>query len=499
MSHSSNEKQKPFVLIPILKIAQDFLEELYRGAKSNTIPWHICAAVGLVATFTLVYRVDAFIWRYFGLSSFYPFHPLVYWPYFSLWVGSGFWGWGVMRVIARHRLISILTSTFRNDGLQTKTGRLPSFIADHKMDMHLRKLVVSSVGLPKQEFEKAKQYLSSELQVHIDEIKAYVERGTVEILYAYNPLIEKIDFDIEEIKKPLLFKVGQTRSGPLYVSLKDVPHILVGGYTNSGKSTFLRQALLSLVATSPDTEFSLIDLKRGLEFQTFEALSKVRVYIDAKGAIEALKYVEGQLEKRMELLKANKANDLDAYERVPKEKRQHTKDWPKSKKLNRHIVVIDEAAELFLASSHLAAKDAQVARRMASQIAALGRAVGIHLIVATQRPDRNAVDPLIKTNLQGRLCFQMADNASSMTILDSVRAADLPPIRGRAIWRSGFDLTEVQVPFIEREKAQEIIEQKAKEKKTHETETSESVQAEGDQIVVDEISAYDAAKEVKYE
>jgi S-DNA-T family DNA segregation ATPase FtsK/SpoIIIE len=365
------------------------------------------------------------------------------------------------------------------------------------MDKHLRKLVVTSVGLPKSEFDKAKAFLSSELQVHIDEIRAHIERGTVDILYAYSAMPEKIPFDPEECVTPLSFKVGETRSGPLYVSLREVPHILAGGYTSSGKSTFLRQALTTLTLNNPGVEFTLIDLKGGLELMVFDGLPGVKVYARPLEAIEALKYVESLLEKRMALLGANRANDLDAFFKVSESKRVYPKEWTSGRKINRHIVVIDEAAELYMASATLAAKDAQIARRLTSKIAALGRAVGIHLIVATQRPDKNAVDPLIKTNLQGRLCFQMADNASSMTILDSVRAADLPPTKGRAIWRNGLDLIEVQVPWLSRDDMEPLLAPKRTA-----TEVSLSVPAVQDSNggskesmrVTDEIDAHEQAK-----
>jgi len=78
-------------------------------------------------------------------------------------------------------------------------------------------------------------------------------------------------------------------------------------------------------------------------------------------------------------------------------------------------------------------------------------------MIGTQRPDKNAVDPQTKANLSGRLCFKMADNASSMTILDNGRATDLPIIPGRAVWQSGLDNLEVQAPMLSAESAKELI------------------------------------------
>ena len=471
LTNSSSKKREEIWLIPIWHFFKDFVIELGRGIWSRTIPWPICCGVGAAFAILFTLRLDAYLWRLCHVARAYPFHPLLYWTYFTIYTTSGFWIWAVGRVVARRILIKRLSSVFRNAGLQTRTGRLPGFIADEKLDSHMRKLVLASKGLPQSEFVKAKPFLESELQVFIDQIKTHVERGTIEILYAHNPLLEQIPFDPLMKVGPLTFMVGMTRSRPLLISLREVPHILAAGYTNSGKSGFVRQILTTLTLNNPCVEFTLIDLKSGLELGIFDGIPNVKLYITPSEAIQALNYVESQLEKRMSLLRANRSNDFDAFYRLPEDKRVYTTDWPKGKPLVRHIVAIDEAAELFMAGATLQAKDAQVARRLTAKIAALGRAVGIHLIIATQRPDRNAVDPLIKSNLQGRLCFQMADNASSMTILDSVRAADLPPTKGRAIWRSGFDLIEVQVPWLDRD-AMELLLEPFKPKKAKGSATS---------------------------
>jgi hypothetical protein len=436
--------------------ARDAFVEFWRAVRGNTIPWSLYAwTVVLGLIFTL--RLDALVWRELHGARFYPFHPFLYWPYVAFFMTLWPVLWFLIRVRARRAMTRQLTMAFRNSGLETRTKRVPGYVADHVMDTHMRKLILSSVGLPESEFIRAKSALEANLQVFIDQIKPRVERGIVEIHYSHDPLLDYFPFDTSATFEPLTFLLGMTRTQGLYVCLRDVPHILIAGYTNSGKSGVMRQALMTLILNNPGIEFTLIDLKFGIELGIFEGLPSTKLYSTPLAAIEALKYVEAQLDKRMALLRANRCNDFDAFQRLPKEKRKYPPDWPKEKTFTRHVVAIDEAAELFMASASLASKDAQVAKRLTAKIAALGRAVGIHLMIATQRPDRHAVDPLIKTNLQGRLCFQMADNASSMTILDSARAADLPATKGRAIWRSGFDLIEVQVPWLEREAMEPIL------------------------------------------
>jgi S-DNA-T family DNA segregation ATPase FtsK/SpoIIIE len=107
-------------------------------------------------------------------------------------------------------------------------------------------------------------------------------------------------------------------------------------------------------------------------------------------------------------------------------------------------------------------------------LAAKGRAFGLHIFVSTQRPDAKVVDMNIKANLDGRICFYMADNAASMTILDGVRAADLPKVKGRAILRFGADLLEIQVPLLTTEKLESILAPLKKKNQTSENRPSDS-------------------------
>ena len=125
--------------------------------------------------------------------------------------------------------------------------------------------------------------------------------------------------------------------------------------------------------------------------------------------------------------------------------------------MSRKLVVVDEAAEIFLGGHHATNSDLSLARKVISQIARQGRAVGVHLVMATQRPDAKAIDSQVKTNLTGIVCFQMPNNVSSITVIDSGRATHLPNMPGRAIWKNGGQLTELQTPHLSIEEAKDIL------------------------------------------
>ena len=155
------------------------------------------------------------------------------------------------------------------------------------------------------------------------------------------------------------------------------------------------------------------------------------------------------LTERFELLKTNQCKDIEEFQKKPKNQLKLPEGVKtETFKLNRNIIVIDEAAELFLAGGKINVSQVQEMTRKVIRLAAQGRAVGIHLIVATQKPDSKAISSQIKANLTGIISFPMATLGASFSILGNGRAKELPSIPGRAVWKSGLDQFEVQTAFL---------------------------------------------------
>ena len=438
--------------------------EVGRGLWTKRLPLGECLLWANGAALLILLHLDRSLIKRVGLISFYPKSTKVYYLYCVALATSGFWAWGIIQASLRPRLIRRLTDVFSQAGLRNGLGKLPSYISDYPLDEFTRKLRLGRSGFSKEQFEKSKPSLESNLQVYIDEMRENRERGTLDIIYSHSPMPELSKIDNITSMSPLTFVIGKTRAKELTASLAKVPHLMVAGQTGGGKSTFLRGLITTLYLNNAGFEFTLIDLKGGLEFQTFEKLPRVKVIPSVEQAITNLKNLETILKERMSLLKANDCKDITAFFAIPKANRKASDgNTGASENLSRHILVVDEAAEMFLAGGHAASGDIQTSRRVLSQIARQGRSVGVHLIVATQRPDAKSLDPQVKANLTGVLCFQMLNDASSITVLGVGRATELPAIPGRAIWKCGAEMVEVQTPFLGTDEVDLLLESARKE------------------------------------
>ncbi|MGE0526782.1 MAG: FtsK/SpoIIIE domain-containing protein [Bdellovibrionales bacterium] len=420
--------------------------ELLRGFERDIVPHHYIGAFALTIAI-LFWQSDGFFARTLPLLTKCAALVVV--------IFGGYIGWAIYRISLLRRFLANLTETFENAGLKTASGRLPSFILDREVDNNCRMMMLNSNKVPLSTFLAAKERLEAGFFGFIDKIEESRADGVVKIFYSEEDFPEVIDLDSPYGKPDFSFVIGNTRSGVKTVNFVDVPHILVAGSSSSGKSTFLKQVISTLYLNNADAEFVLIDLKFGLESIEFRDLPRMTIYRDNQSALKALIEIQNELKERGDLLYSFDCKNILEFNK--KALAPSADEKRPTEVLRRKIVIVDEAAQIFLAGPDMTAGDVAQARGIVATLAAQGRALGINLIIGTQRPDVNIIDGAIKANMQGRVCFHMADNATSMTILDSARAADLPDIKGRAIYRNGPELIEVQVPQLEDEKIREIF------------------------------------------
>jgi hypothetical protein len=455
------------------------IREFAFGVRSHTIPWAALYIGSTSIAVAIVANLDSRVFNLLHISVINPHGTGLFWIYSCTAVFSPFWLWAILKARLARQLRERLVTALTTAGLRNQLGKVPTLVFDKPIDPHIRRLRLTKAGFTKKDFEGSKTQLQSSLQIYIDAIEDRLEHGTVDFVYGHSAMPNDVSLgNIDQIP-PRHFIVGRTRSKEIVVSLKECPHLLVAGITNGGKSTFLRQIITTLYLKTPGARFTLIDLKGGLEFQLFEKFRNIYVTETMEQAIRSLKDTAVTLNTRMTLLRLNGVKDIEAYEKIPISERKRLDGNFQQDDLKPLFLVIDEAAEMFLAGQHASTQNIQAARKCLSQVARQGRSSGVHLFIATQRPDVKALDSQVKANLGGVLSFHMANPASSMTVLGSWRAAELPAIPGRAIWKMGSNLVELQTPNLDPSQVDFLLKDFIKdesERKPVERDPSEDIQ-----------------------
>ena len=210
-------------------------------------------------------------------------------------------------------------------------------------------------------------------------------------------------------KSALTITLGKDITGkPIFGDLDDMPHLLIAGTTGSGKTVCVNACILSLLfkASPNDLKFLMIDPKM-VELMPFNGLPHLLcpVVTDAKKAAVALNWVVSEMESRYGLLAKVGARNIESYNE-------------KQEKIPYIIVIVDEFADLMSV-----ARD-QIENAI-TRLAQLSRAVGIHLILATQRPSVDVITGVIKANLPARISFKVASKVDSRTVFDTNGAETL--------------------------------------------------------------------------
>jgi S-DNA-T family DNA segregation ATPase FtsK/SpoIIIE len=263
---------------------------------------------------------------------------------------------------------------------------------------------------------------------------------------------------------PLLVALGKDVTGHAhFTNVARMPHALIAGTTGSGKSIMLHNLVVSLLfRNSPDQlRFLMVDPKR-VELTLYEGIPHLLapVITDAKKALLMLKWAVKEMERRYDILQSEKIQNLDSY---------HTNIYQPAKKawevagsleedranlpepLPYIVIIMDELADLM----HAYPRELEA---LIVRLAQMSRAVGIHLILATQRPSVNVITGTIKANIPTRLAFNVASQIDSRTILDGVGAEKLLG-RGDMLYLSSDSPKPIrlQSAFVSEEETKNVV------------------------------------------
>jgi S-DNA-T family DNA segregation ATPase FtsK/SpoIIIE len=267
--------------------------------------------------------------------------------------------------------------------------------------------------------------------------------------------------DFAESPAPLLMGLGRGISGlASFANLAKAPHLLIAGATGSGKSVTIHTLITSLLYRNPPERlrFIMIDPKR-VELTLYNKIPHLLtpVVTEAKKAILVLKWATKEMERRYNLLESHAVRDIQSYHKnilgtaMPVAEGQEEPD-----KMPYIVIIIDELADIM--STYPRELEAAIVR-----LAQMSRAVGIHLVLSTQRPSVEVITGLIKANIPSRIALQVASQIDSRTILDMAGAEKLLG-SGDMLYLSG-DMSKpirLQSAFISEEEVKKVVNYLAK-------------------------------------
>lgn len=267
-------------------------------------------------------------------------------------------------------------------------------------------------------------------------------------------LVDQPEFSQEN--KMLTLALGRDVAGvPTFTALEKMPHMLIAGATGTGKSVCLNSLILSLLCRHAPNflKIILIDPKR-VEFPVYNGLPHLLtpVIVESQKAINALRWAVGEMERRFETLSNEQVRDILSYNKKFLEGKLE-------EPLPYIVIIIDELADLM--ASHGRDMEAAIVR-----LAQMARAVGIHLVLATQRPSVEVITGLIKANITTRVAFQVASQTDSRTILDASGAEKLLG-NGDMLFLSGDSskARRIQGAFVSDKEVKKVVEFIAKQTK----------------------------------
>jgi hypothetical protein len=264
-------------------------------------------------------------------------------------------------------------------------------------------------------------------------------------LVTFREILDKYSDPADMLQGKIVLGVGDRKIAHHFY-LEDNPHVLVGGATKTGKSNLINNVISALIRflTPDQLQLTLIDLKL-VEFDFYEGIPHLNgpIVFELKDVKDTLIKIRRELFRRAALFKAHRCKNLYVWNQ------QHP-----TEQLPRHVVIIDEFAELVNGDD----KDlCEEIFKQARSISSLGRALGIHMIICTQRPSAQVVPMDIKNNAAVRIGGATGDMHASRIIMDSGDLANLEDIKGRMVYKIGQYRHKIQTPLITDEDVEECV------------------------------------------
>lgn len=325
---------------------------------------------------------------------------------------------------------SSISNNLHRIGFVNSVGEAPLLLSKSvdKSNDRVMILKFKTFGIPLSEWTDNQDRIESALNIHIDEMREGDDCRVVIIrcVDGENRLSDYIEWS-ENLLSDENFEIvlGEGYSGRVSVNIAKIPHMLIGGSTGSGKSVLLKLVLMQCVKKG--AKVYIADFKGGVDFPPIWHI-KCSLLTDEKNLYKVLVSITDELQNRKQILRTAGVANIDEYNRNAK------------KKLYRIVFACDEIAEV-LDKTGLSKQQKDEILKIESElsiIARQGRAFGIHLVLATQRPDAAILNGQIRNNIDTRICGR-ADNVLSQIILDNTDASDkiAKSSQGRFLTNSG--------------------------------------------------------------
>lgn len=344
-----------------------------------------------------------------------------------------------------------LDKFYKDVELKNKQDIYPEVYREFNTELGKKYLVTIPIGLELKHFTDLKNALEQQINKKVD---VQYKNGFVEIQFLDKKLSDKIPYSIPQRNyrnKSLEIPIGMSLQGEVSIKTNDIPHTLICGTTNSGKSSVSRVILTTLINLySPqELELFLIDLKQ-VELSIFSKVEHCKCFVrNPYQAVSVLDELMEECNRRYEKFFETEVNDIYSY----------NKKFPNDK-MKMQVVFIEEFVMM-----QLAGKQAVETLRLFSS---LSRASGQFLILSCQRPDNTVIDNVLKACLGNRVALRVEDSKNSIICLDAEGAEKLP-CSGRGLLKQGAVTNEFQAYWLDQEEAKRLIKPYLKRKELKET------------------------------